>query len=349
MSTPVIMRNFKQVFDKLDAAVEHGAIELLVMHHKSCLDGWGSLAALKFQLEQYIDLHHINLHVIECPYDYKYVLNEIHNLKHNYMIEPDIVFSLDWSPDETILEYCRNRFKCPVMIIDHHDDNRTDLYNNYELCSDVGVYFDNSHSGAVLTYKFFNEWKHISTDVPMILNHIEDRDLWKFNIPNTKEICTALYFLNDESVDAIVNVLFDASPLLDLIATGEVMVKYRDSITKSFAKNYTIHSWKGRDKSVRFAYVECDSKFVSDVADMIIKQTSVDFVVCQHHDLPKADYKIGLRSINKVDFPVNLLAMKFTGGGGHAGAAGFTIKEPVDLRVIGHLMTDIISNLPTEA
>jgi len=46
-----------------------------------------------------------------------------------------------------------------------------------------------SRSGCVLT------WQHFFHDLkpPKILLHIEDRDIWRFKLDDTREITTALY------------------------------------------------------------------------------------------------------------------------------------------------------------
>jgi len=68
-----------------------------------------------------------------------------------------------------------------IMIIDHHKTAAEDLV---DLPSNVYCKFDMGHSGAMLT------WKHFFGDEapPPLLLHIEDRDLWRFALQNTREI-----------------------------------------------------------------------------------------------------------------------------------------------------------------
>lgn len=73
-----------------------------------------------------------------------------------------------------------------ILILDHHKSAMEDLV---DLPSNVVAVFDMHHSGAVLT------WKHFFPDEPppTLLLHIEDRDLWRFALQNTREIQANLF------------------------------------------------------------------------------------------------------------------------------------------------------------
>lgn len=49
------------------------------------------------------------------------------------------------------------------------------------------AHFDMTKSGAVLTWEYFHD-----KSVPKLLLHIQDRDIWKWSIPGSDEILTAL-------------------------------------------------------------------------------------------------------------------------------------------------------------
>lgn len=68
-----------------------------------------------------------------------------------------------------------------ILIIDHHASAQRDLV---DLPENVSAIFDMRRSGSVLT------WEHYFPEkpVPNVLRYIEDRDLWKFTLPNSKEI-----------------------------------------------------------------------------------------------------------------------------------------------------------------
>ena len=50
------------------------------------------------------------------------------------------------------------------------------------------VIHDNDQSGAMLAWRFF----HPGTEVPMLIQHIDDRDRWQFKMEGSKELHAAL-------------------------------------------------------------------------------------------------------------------------------------------------------------
>ena len=68
-----------------------------------------------------------------------------------------------------------------ILILDHHKTAADDLKL---LPPNVDAIFDMEHSGAILT------WEHYfpGQRPPQLLEHIEDRDLWRFNMSGTREI-----------------------------------------------------------------------------------------------------------------------------------------------------------------
>lgn len=68
-----------------------------------------------------------------------------------------------------------------ILILDHHKTAVEDLV---DLPANVTAKFDMEHSGAMLA------WEHFFPDQepPSLLLHIEDRDLWRFALQNTREI-----------------------------------------------------------------------------------------------------------------------------------------------------------------
>lgn len=73
-----------------------------------------------------------------------------------------------------------------ILIIDHHDSAEKELV---DLPDNVRTVFDMSKSGAVLAWEFF----HSSWTVPYLLLLVQDRDLWQWKLPETKEVSAALF------------------------------------------------------------------------------------------------------------------------------------------------------------
>ena len=74
-----------------------------------------------------------------------------------------------------------------ITIIDHHISAEEDLSALLNSGKINGI-FDMNQSGAMLAWQWFNP----EQSVPQLIAHIQDRDLWLFNIDGTREITTAL-------------------------------------------------------------------------------------------------------------------------------------------------------------
>lgn len=129
---------------------------------------------------------------------------------------PDVagkeVWIVDFSYDYETL--CEMSFRAKrIAIIDHHKTAQEalsclprftdkgldgtygpDLRSAWSECElnnmpYIAACFDMDRSGAGLTWDVLHPCK----DRPALINHIEDRDLWRFKLPNTREIQAAVF------------------------------------------------------------------------------------------------------------------------------------------------------------
>ncbi|MCK5609687.1 phosphohydrolase [Candidatus Pacearchaeota archaeon] len=147
--------------------------EYICIYHSGCIDGFGAAWVVKkFFTELGINVEFHKGVYNETPPDVtgKKVIMVDFSYKHNIIL--DMAIEAD-----------------SILIIDHHKTAAEDLVN---LPNNVEVKFDMDHSGAVLTWLHFYPEKGLS-DIPLLLMYIEDRDLWKFRMNDTKSITSALY------------------------------------------------------------------------------------------------------------------------------------------------------------
>lgn len=73
-----------------------------------------------------------------------------------------------------------------ILILDHHKTAEADLA---DLPGNVTAIFNQSHSGSTLA------WNHFFPNErpPQLLLYIEDRDLWKFELPRSREVNAAIF------------------------------------------------------------------------------------------------------------------------------------------------------------
>lgn len=136
----------------------------LCIYHGNCADGFGAAWVFKTQADREFDFH-AGVYQ-DAPPD---CLG-----RDVYLVD----FSYKRPIVDTIIKVA-NR----VVLIDHHKTALDDLKPLIEdgsiqsLCS-------LEHSGAALAW----EWFRGHDAIPRLLAHIEDRDLWRFAMPNTREI-----------------------------------------------------------------------------------------------------------------------------------------------------------------
>lgn len=149
----------------------------LCIYHGNCADGFGAAWVVRKKYNNDVDFF---AGVYQNP-------------------PPDVtdrdVILVDFSYKRPVIEEMLKTAKS-ITIIDHHKTAIEDLAP-LEAIASVGMdfrmplylYFDVNHSGAMLAWKiYFGDAKP-----PKLLQHIEDRDLWKFKLDGTREIQAAVF------------------------------------------------------------------------------------------------------------------------------------------------------------
>lgn len=262
-----------------------------VLYHANCTDGAGSAlsAYLVFgDSAEYVPVQHGH-----APPE---------------MEEGAMIYIVDFSYSaEILLEMAEHA--AFIQILDHHKTAKETL-----ACVDhpnIKVHFDLEQSGAVLSWKFF----HPDRPVPLLLRHIQDRDLWLFKMHGSKQIHWALGMYEDWRDWA--QFLYEVRTL---IAEGDAIIR--------FLKVQQARIIGGPPRKF-FATGEVVPVFnlpgfmISDALNKALE------------DHPECPYAVGfitlpdrtvysLRSRKTENVDVSKIAGAF-GGGGHENAAGFTI------------------------
>lgn len=156
----------------------------LVIYHADCTDGFAAAFAAWLKLgdeAEYLPMQHGK--------DFDLYAN----------LEQREVYILDFSFPRAVMDALLSRAK-RVVWLDHHK-------TAFEMAeSEVGILesttwpwrqkvfgqhyikLDNNKSGALLAWEYF----HPGTEVPMLIQHIDDRDRWQFKLEGSKELHAAL-------------------------------------------------------------------------------------------------------------------------------------------------------------
>lgn len=256
----------------------------LIIYHAGCTDGFG--AAWSFWHRFYDTAEYY-------PGVYKRPPPDVTD-KDVYVVD------FSYTPD-VLTEMCK--YARSVTVIDHHKDAMEALLKL--KLPNLRVIFDNTRSGAVLCWQYCFPGEPI----PQILLHIEDRDLWKFELQGTKEIVASLYSMDFD---------FDAWSKLDLnmlFVEGKALLRAQAQHVKHSVKNKRQVNIKGYDVWMSNAPPWLASDLGHELA------AGLPFAATYYD---AADTRIfSLRSDpNGID--VSAIARQY-GGNGHFHAAGFSI------------------------
>jgi nanoRNase/pAp phosphatase (c-di-AMP/oligoRNAs hydrolase) len=266
----------------------------LVIYHANCTDGFGAAyAAWKLLGDR---ATYFAAKYGEAPPD----------------VKDKCVVVLDFSYDNATTKRLIADAKS-FLVIDHHKSAMVELH-------DVScTHFDMNHSGAMLSWKFF----HPGKDAPRMIKHIEDRDLWKWEIPYSKEFAAAFDMVpfDFEEFDKYL----DDSAVDDAQERGAYILAYSKTVISKIAKNAHARKMNGKD-----VLVVNSPHWMSEIGNAL--STRCDFALIWYYDHSTRQVKVSLRAHHD-DADVSEVAKKF-GGGGHRKAAGFALPADVSIESI---------------
>ncbi len=232
---------------------------------------------------------------------------------------PDVagrdVYLVDFSYKRAVVEQmlaAANR----VTLIDHHKTAMDDLLalRSLDYGDRFGWFCDLNRSGATLAWDYLFPGE----DRPLLLGHVEDRDLWRFKLAGTREI-QAFVFSHEYSFDLWDKLMSaDQVELLKMTAAGAAIErKHHKDVAELVAvckRRMVIGAYDVPVASLPYT-------LVSDAAHLMAQ--GEPFAAC-YWDTAEGRV-FGLRATDDgVD--VSDVAKQY-GGGGHAKAAGFKVPR----------------------
>lgn len=200
-----------------------------------------------------------------------------------------------------------------LVILDHHK-------TAYERLSSLPeLHFDNSHSGAILAWNYF----HPDKDPPRFLKYIEDRDLWKWELPYSKEFSAAFDMVPWTFEDF--ELFEDDSVVDEAINRGKYILAYSKSVIKKICEKAQSRKWRG--KSV---LIVNSSHWQSEIGNKLAQDCDIAIIWYYSHEDHKT--RVSCRAFHE-EVDVTDIAKAF-GGGGHKKAAGFELPEGTHIEAI---------------
>ncbi|NBZ97066.1 MAG: hypothetical protein EBR40_11725 [Proteobacteria bacterium] len=231
---------------------------------------------------------------------------EYHACKHGEP-PPDVlgknVVILDFSYDNATTKRMISE-AASLLVIDHHKSAMVELH-------DVSnTHFDMTHSGARLSWDFF----HPGHPPPKLINYIEDRDLWKWELPYSKEFSAAFDMVPFTFEDF--EKYEDDSVFDDAVKRGSYILAYSKTVIKKVCEKAALRRYQGME-----VMVVNSSHWMSEIGNRL--SHDCDFAVIWYYDHEDRKIKVSLRAFHD-NVDVSEIAKRF-GGGGHKKAAGFAL------------------------
>ena len=248
---------------------------------------------------------------------------------------PDVadkdVLIVDFSYKRPILEQMARSARS-ITVIDHHKSAEADLaaftsidgilipYGQLAEQSDfmhtlpIQARFRMDRSGAMLAW----EYAHPGEPVPKIVEMVQDRDLWKFLLPYTREFAAYLFSFDYdfEAWDEIATAVEHPSSFAHCVAQGQAIErKHHKDVAELLA--ITTRSMVIGGFTIPVANIPYTMS--SDAANILAKHNR--FGAC-YYDNAEGRRVFSLRSTED-GIDVSEVAVMY-GGGGHKHAAGFT-------------------------
>jgi len=277
----------------------------ICVYHGNCADGFGAAFAVWTK-------HGEECHYIAGKYDEPPQADDIIEVFR----DKEIVF-VDFCWKRDVMEAIAD-VAAGLVIIDHHK-SAAELISDLTARPNVGCLFDLERSGAMLAWQYF----HPDERIPRLFQHIQDRDLWKFELEYTREIqaCVFSYPYDFDVWNELVQ-RCDRNAV-ELIKEGQVLERKHFKDIKEFLD--ATDGWL-RIEGHRIPALNVPYMWSSDACQMLLgKYPDAPFSACYWKT--RTGWQFSLRSDKNTDnFDVSEIAKKF-GGGGHHNASGFTIPR----------------------
>ena len=277
---------------------------VIVIYHDKCDDGMG--AALAAFLKFGDDADYV-------PANYGDSLPDL--------VGKDVyIFDFSYSREKLLDPSLKAK---SITMLDHHksalEEWGTSLY--YDSENNILVGFNMSKSGAMLAWEYLHE----STPPPLLIQHVQDNDLWKFSMKNTKPFIRNLrsYPQSISSWVELLNTLEDKARYEEFVSAGESQERLFNSQVRSVLNYGELEPVVLG--GVRGLAINSNYLFSSELGNLV-SQISATFGLV--YFINEGEVICSLRSQSAGNYDVSILS-KIYGGGGHKNAAGMRMPIKV--------------------
>ncbi len=299
-----------------------------VLYHANCRDGFAAAMAIWMRYLGKEDL-------VFLPVTYGEL--EIGGRRgeeafYSFFQPDDRIMIVDFSYPRSVLERIRKQVKS-IIVLDHHKTAQAEL-SGLDYCQ-----FDMTKSGCRLA------WEHCfpKIEMPALFQYIEDRDLWKFELADTRAVTAGVEILDMDNGFEKWELYLDKTG--ELKVGGEAILKYQSKVIENTMRQarfvrFALAPGFGKEVPLPIPVVNATSLWseIGEAMNLKYGETPFSATYYQLADTTVSrtvtktgKWKWSLRSNGAAKIDVSEVAKAF-GGGGHASAAGFvtnTLEEVI--------------------
>lgn len=276
----------------------------LVIYHGGCPDGIAS--------------------AVICQERYSLNTNNFIAAYHNNQAElPDctnkVVYLLDFCfPKQQMMNIINSAKK--IIILDHH---KTSLWLKEEEFTNCYTNIDMKYSGAQLTWFYCFP----SDSPPWYVNDIADRDLWRFAISGSKEVCSAMFALGYYQNMCSFAEQIKLRSRDELFKLGQVLIKQTDDFVSKCATRAIDCYLTVNDIQYKVRLIAKPYNHHSDLGNKLVSDRKCHFAVMYQYGIMENEWWFSVRAHPDSSIDItNIIKHLDKKAGGHPKAAGFTLS-----------------------
>lgn len=248
---------------------------------------------------------------------------DIYEVLNGCISKSNDLYFLDFSTDRDTLLRLSVKYSS-ITILDHHKTAQEAL-KDIDKVSNITCVFDMNRSGAMITYDYFFPIDRGNEALRYVISYIQDRDLWNWKLPYSKEISEFLNFKTDGTINSFRNIVEDFD-VDSAITIGSTLLNVKTKAVDNKVKNF---------RSIIIDDIEVVAlnvtENISEIGNALcINENKVSMMYFITENL---DVVLSFRSLDTLP-DSSVLAKKF-GGGGHRNACG----SKVDINTLQTLLS----------
>ncbi len=296
----------------------------IIVYHEYCSDGTASAWIVK--------RHNPHAKLVNCKagQDPNLTIDEINSKK--------IIF-VDICPSVNFIN-TYSQIVNKIVILDHHISAYRNIENIENKPENLYTVFDMNKSGCMITWDYFNN----QLIRPWFINYIGDRDLWRWELPNSKNINTALFedkhitfngltvlyekYITNEQINYIME---------QMNQKGAQINQFRNQLIEKECKKAIYCTFQFNDRLFNVWLYSGPEDLRSDIGNSLMQINfknglRPDFAVNWRYDVVTNEFWLSMRG-DEWSPDLSIICKEYNGGG-HPKASGCSLPASIPLRTI---------------